>query len=231
MWGPGVFLHGPGLSCIGKRLLELTHTGVNPCHASMWYLHGAQGHQLHKGVCSDFVDPVVLEATEKKQKLVWENSWRQRSYFMGIFVPLQQKQTITVEVICVWKVCSYFKGQRAGTKQLKAILSHGQLQGPDNLFFWGHSGIWCTLVNGSPLSPKPHWFPALLHPVPASSRAKEDGLEPTSQQTQPRVTFRKENIFFFSKFLKIVISLTCRNVTFCKGQQPLLRTLPRAFVG
>lgn len=33
------------------------------------YLHGAQGHQLHKGVCSDLLDLVVLE-TPGKQKLI-----------------------------------------------------------------------------------------------------------------------------------------------------------------
>lgn len=31
------------------------------------YLHGAQGHQLHKGVCPDFMDPVVLETTDKTE--------------------------------------------------------------------------------------------------------------------------------------------------------------------
>lgn len=110
------------------------HTGVNPCHASMWYLHGAQGHQLHKGVCSDFVDPVVLEATEKNRN--WSEEIAEGSIHTSWgSLSLCSRSKLTVEVICVWKICSYFKGQRAGTKQLKAILSHRQLQGPDNLFF------------------------------------------------------------------------------------------------
>lgn len=31
------------------------------------HLHGAQGCQLHKGVCSDFMDPVVLETAGKTE--------------------------------------------------------------------------------------------------------------------------------------------------------------------
>lgn len=33
----------------------------------LWSLHGAQGCQLHKGVCFDFMDSVVLETTGKAE--------------------------------------------------------------------------------------------------------------------------------------------------------------------
>lgn len=53
------------------------------------HLHGAQSRQLHKGVCSDFVDPVVLETTGKTETGL-RKELKAAVTFVGSFVPRQQ---------------------------------------------------------------------------------------------------------------------------------------------
>lgn len=81
-----------------------------PQHDPSWspgrqYLHGTQGHQLHKGVCSDLMDLVVLETTGKTQTGL-RRELKAAFLLYGDLCPSADSHSGSY---CAWETYSYFK--------------------------------------------------------------------------------------------------------------------------
>lgn len=78
------------------------------CSPGRQYLHGAQGHQLHEGVCSNLVDLVVLETTGKTETAL-RRELKAAFLLYGDLCPDAADADCHSGSCCAWETCSYLK--------------------------------------------------------------------------------------------------------------------------
>lgn len=136
------------------------------------HLHGAQSRQLHKGVCSDFVDPVVLE-TAGKTETGLRKELKAAVTLCGKFCPMASDSRCRRNSLFELGRPTLISRGKIRMKKKRTLLQ--QLPGSDTSpcdASW-HSEVQ-LMCDGErcPVISEPCWFPALLYPKAANCFAQ-----------------------------------------------------------